>query len=168
MRQSHPTYEFAGVLPQADGRIQVVMLKNAKALRLLPGTYLISATMLQPLNYPITGPEGPWNERFETLYQELTRAVAPLLEDSTPQVRLAQLHEHSPEDWAPVLARFDAFRFARLTAYLRRREPDENINYSVLVYHLTQADLDAALNGPPPAYGADLPKLQMELTSGNK
>lgn len=168
VQQGHPGHEPVGVIPQPDGRVQVVMLKNPAALRLSAGTYLISATMLQPLNYTVTGPEGPWNGRFETTYQELTRAVAPLLVDGSPEARLAQLHQHSPEEWEPVLARFDAFRFARLTAYLRRREPDENINYSVLVYHLTQADLDAALNGPPPAYGADLPKLQIELTSGNK
>lgn len=165
VQKEHPSYDMVGLLPQADGRAQVVMLKNPGALRLSAGTYLISATMLQPLNYAITGPQGPWNERFETTYQELARAVAPLL-DANPQSRLAQLHQHSPEDWEPVLSRFDAFRFARLTAYLRRREPDENINYSVLIYRLTEADLDAALRGPPPAYGPDLPKLQMELTSG--
>jgi hypothetical protein len=35
-------------------------------------------------------------------------------------------------------------------AYLRRRQPDANAGYSILIYRLTQADLDAALHGPAP------------------
>jgi hypothetical protein len=40
-------------------------------------------------------------------------------------------------------------RFARLTSYLRGREPDDEIGYSILVYRLTDADLAEALDGPP-------------------
>ncbi len=157
VRRQYPFYEVAGIVSDANDWVQVVMLKTARALHWTKGTYLISATMLQPINYVATGPQGPWNQRFETIYQELGRAAGPIYGDD-PQARLALLHQHAPADWESVLTRFEAFRFARLTAFLRQREPDDNINYSILVYHLTDADIAQALQGPPPELGADLPK----------
>src|SRR3989442_1506121 len=60
------------------------------------------------------------------------------------------------------MTRFEVYRFARLIAYLRQREPDKEINYSILVYHLTDADVERVLDGPPPELaatpkGADCP-----------
>ena len=40
-------------------------------------------------------------------------------------------------------------RFARLCSFLREREPDAKIGYSILIYRLTDADLARALAGPP-------------------
>jgi hypothetical protein len=57
------------------------------------------------------------------------------------------------------LSDFQELRFRRLTAFLRQREPDNTINYSILVYRLTDADLTHALHGPPPELGPDLPML---------
>ena len=37
----------------------------------------------------------------------------------------------------------------RLCAFLRRREPDDNIGYSILIYRMTTEDLREALSGPP-------------------
>ena len=53
-------------------------------------------------------------------------------------------------DWAKALDEFDAYRFARLTAWLRQREPDDTVNFSILVYHLTDADVIRDLEGPSP------------------
>ncbi len=161
VQHDHPDYEVAGVIPQAGDQVEVVMLKTARSLRWTGGTYLISATMVQPLNYVQDGPLGPWNQRFETTYQELAHAVAPVLSDDV-QARSAELRQHAPSDWQSVLARFEAYRFARLTAFLREREPDETINYSILVYHLSDADIARALQGPPPPFGVDLPKVIQE------
>src|SRR5947209_6831662 len=44
---------------------------------------------------------------------------------------------------------FDHLRFARLCAWLRRREPDDSVGYSILVYRLTDRDVRDALYGPP-------------------
>ena len=156
VQRLYPAYELAGLVPAANGWVQAVMLKNVRALHWTKGTYLISATMLQPINYVITGPQGPWNERFERMYQELGRAVGPIYGDD-PQARLARLREHLPAEWENVLTNIEAFRFARLTAFLRKREPDGNINFSILVYHLSDADIAQALQGPPPELGPDLP-----------
>jgi hypothetical protein len=37
---------------------------------------------------------------------------------------------------------------ARLLAFLRQREPDEMINYAILVYRLSDADVKAAMTMP--------------------
>ncbi len=156
VRRQHPGFDVAGVVPGPDNTLQVVMLKTPAALRWKAGTYLISATMLQPINYVFSGPIGAWNTRFEEVYQDLSRMLGPLLADDA-DARLARLREHTPPEWEQILTRFEAFRFARLTAWLRQREPDDTINYSVLVYRLTEADLAKALQGPPAESGADLP-----------
>ena len=71
--------------------------------------------------------------------------------------------------WRNLLAEFDEYRLARLTAYLRRREPDDNVNFSILVYRLTDADVSRALDGPPPAMGKDvLPLLDEARLSGGQ
>ena len=156
VRRQHPGYEAAGAVPGGNETLQVIMLKTPDALRWKAGTYVISATMLQPINYVFSGPIGPWNGRFESIYQDLVRTVGPLLGDDT-EARFARLREHSPAEWEQILTRFEAFRFARLTAWLRRREPNDMINDSVLVYRLGDADLEKALGGMPAEIGEDLP-----------
>ena len=43
--------------------------------------------------------------------------------------------------------RYDEMRLARLTVCLRARQPAAMIGYSILVYRLTDAEVDAAVNG---------------------
>jgi hypothetical protein len=158
LHRRHPEYQVVGGSQQPDGRFTVLLLKNPAALRLSPGTYFISATMLQPLMYDYRGPLGPWNARYERTYQALYSAVKPLLGDDLA-VRDAALPRHPPNEWAITLDYFDMFRFARLTAYLRKQEPSDNVNGSILVYHLTAADIAQAVDGPPPELGEDIPVL---------
>jgi hypothetical protein len=51
------------------------------------------------------------------------------------------------------LDRLARVRFGRLMAYLRERGPDDHINYSILVFRLSDAEAEEALYGPPPEYG---------------
>jgi len=157
---AQPEYEFAGAA-QVNGRDldRVIFLKRAPALRLQPGTYLVSATVLQQMESSLAAPWGPWNRRFEADYQRLRRETAPLLGDD-PAARRAALAAGSDAAWWQLLndlLRFDALRFSRLTAYLRRRPPDGTVHASILVFHLTAAELDRAVAGPPPELGPDLP-----------
>jgi hypothetical protein len=108
--------------------------------------------MLQPVNYDLDGPWGPWNERYEEEYQRLSAEVRPLMSGDEAD-RRAAIVRHSVADWPPLLQRYEEYRFGRLTAYLRQREPDEEINFSVLVYHLSEAELAGALDGPPAELG---------------
>jgi hypothetical protein len=39
--------------------------------------------------------------------------------------------------------------FHRLAAFLRQREPDDNVGFSILMYRLSDNDLSRALDGPP-------------------
>jgi hypothetical protein len=154
----NPDYdpEVVGQAKEGDN-LRVLLVKRAAALRLTGGTFLISATMLQPVTN-LRGAWGPWNERYEAAYQAASALVSPLLSDE-PAMRRAAMTQLQPDQWLNALNDFDELRFARLAAYLRRREPDDQIGHSILVYRLTDADLDRALHGPPPELGSDLPTL---------
>ena len=156
----HPEYELAGTADVgASGLRRAILLKKAPALRLRAGTYLVSATVLQQMEYNLRAPWGPWNRRFEERYQRLRIELDPLMGDD-PEARAAALARGSARDWLGLLkdvGEFDALRFSRLAAWLRRRPPDGNLHGSILVFHLSGADLGAALDGPPPELGRDLP-----------
>jgi hypothetical protein len=62
----------------------------------------------------------------------------------------AVLPESSTRPAAGPLDHYHEARFARLCAFLRCRTPDAQAGYSINIYHLTAADLDAALNRPLP------------------
>ena len=151
--QRQPDYDVLGA-EQVRKAVFATLLKKPEFMRLGSGTYLISASLLQPVYYSLAGPWGPWNARHEATYQRLYATVKPLLVPE-PGARAAALNAHTYGEWPGLLRNFDEYRFARLTAWLRLREPDDEINYSILVYHLTEADLARALDGPPPAFGPD-------------
>ena len=153
--RSHPDYNIVGEGRTGPGQIGLALLQNPDTLRLTGGTYLISASMLQPVMYQVQGPLGAWNRRFEEAYQTLAARVRPLLSPDA-NVRLAALAKQALPDWQLTLTYYDMCRFARLTAFLREREPDANIDYSILVYRLSDAEVAKALDGPPPPYGHDL------------
>jgi len=146
IRRTHPDYEIAARATRA-GVETVTLLKKPAALRLTGGTYFISATLLQPLEYNAPGPWGPWNARYEATYRSLAARSEPFLEDDAAGRRSA-LERQSLAGAEQTLDDFDAFRFARLTAYLRERRPDDEVDFSILVYHLTDADITRALEGP--------------------
>jgi 4-amino-4-deoxy-L-arabinose transferase-like glycosyltransferase len=100
------------------------------------GIYAISATMLQSV---YTTAIGPWCVDYEREY----RSAA------------AELGLPAPSDSAGAAARgaalyrFDELRFGRLCAFLRRREPDDRVGYSILIYRLSDGEVREALTGPP-------------------
>jgi len=98
------------------------------------GTYCISATILQCTFPPII---GKWTRAREEEYQTLAKVFA------------AGLPLPVNGEWKQFAARFSELREARLWAFLRLRRPDEEIAYSILVYRLTNEDVEGALHGPP-------------------
>lgn len=116
--------------------------KEAEAVPLGAGTYCISATTLQQV-YLL--PTSRWTRALEETYQRYLPQVLRL-------GRSAEWANASPvsqvEPLELLLLR--KLRFARLCASLRQREPDDHAGYSILIYELTEADIDAALQGPPP------------------
>lgn len=108
-----------------------------------PGVYCISATMLQHVYPPLS---GRWTQAYEDEYKVLRR------------MDLARHPSAASRRWRPILdsltshasTRLTMLQFGRLCAYLRGREPDGHAGYSILIYHLSAADLRRALEGAPP------------------
>lgn len=114
--------------------------------QLSPGVYVISATMVQSVYNPVA--PGPWRKDYEQWYQQLRGTTQMFLQADGPG-RQQLIERSGPERWARGFSDYEGLRFARLCAYLRRREPAATINHGVLVYTLTRADLLTALSGPP-------------------
>lgn len=129
------------------GKKGALLLIRSSALRWTAGTYLVSASLLQPIFYPKA--QGQWSASYEQTYQQLRADIRRFLaDDELSRVRF--LSEHTIADAVSIVYYFEMFRFARLAAFLRNREPDGNINFSILVYRLSAADIERATEGPPP------------------
>jgi hypothetical protein len=109
-----------------------------------PGLYAISATMLQHVYMPI---RGPWTGEREQLYQAF-RAYNPVFKSLKANPNQPLPDDTSGKDWALRWDQFEQYRFARLCHYLRSRQPDANVGYSILIYRLTQNEIEDALEGP--------------------
>jgi len=110
-----------------------------------PGIYCVSATILQHV-YEVE--RGPWAVVYEKAYQKgLAWSGSSEANDSS----IVAVHSESSEtdQRSNRLRTFRALRFGRLCAYLRHQKPIANVGYSILVFRLSQADIDTALNGPP-------------------
>jgi hypothetical protein len=161
----HPEFDALGTIHQIPGDgYRAVFLRAAPLLQLRGGTYFISSTLLEAVKFgtvrPWGMPWGPWNRRYEDVYQRL-RPVQPYFNED-PAARPTLMAHLSPNQlWSGLLdvLEFDEYRFARLKAYLRHRRPDDAVNYAILVYRLTDAEIARALDGPPPELGPDLPTL---------
>jgi hypothetical protein len=110
-----------------------------------PGTYCISATMLQNVYNQF---RGHWIRRSEARYQELASKVREFQNASADERRSLIAKDGAPF-WNRAFQLYEQARFARLSSFLREREPDANINYSILVYRLNAADVASAVEGPP-------------------
>jgi hypothetical protein len=125
----------------------VALTHRSSAHRLGAGHYVISASMLQPIY--CGNVDGFWNASLEQAYQQLRRAVQPFLSDDR-EAKIRAMPTRSIPEWVSLFDDYYNFRLARLATFLRTREPDDMINFSVLVYRLTEADLARALDGPSP------------------
>ena len=111
------------------------------------GTYLISATMLER---SMLADAGRWNREYESRYQNLRSNVEVYQKLSGTADGKAQLYSVAPEqEWQDMFKTYEVLRFSRLASFLCQREPDDQIGYSIMVYRLTQEDLDRAVDGPP-------------------
>ncbi len=131
-----PAHEGITATRIADGYFDL------RGRELLPemtgGVYCISATMFQQ---PYTLVRHGWTPEHERRYTELRGWL-----DAWRAGRDAM-----PRDAAiPRLIELEHLRFGRLCAGLHRRSPDAEVGYSILIFRLTEADVRALLDGPPP------------------
>ncbi len=123
--------------------------RQTRFYRLLPGSYVISATMLSCVYNGIA--MGPWRPSLEKAYQENLLHMAELQPALQSPAGLEALFARDGRDvWLKRIRDFDYLRFGRLCARLRQREPDEHIGPGMLVFEVTIEDLQSALAGPPP------------------
>jgi hypothetical protein len=127
---------FGTALPQwygIEARLLPFDRSAPKLARLEPGTYCISATTLQQV---YSHQHGKWTLQYESDYQLA-------LAQSVRETDFASSISPTPNEDLQRL------RFARLCAYLRKREPVAEIGNSILVFQLNQRELDQALYASP-------------------
>ena len=146
--RAHPVYAADPVF-RVDGGTEpgALFLHQASRHRLTAGLYLISASMLQPLYCGKVN--SFWTPSLELRYRQLRETLAPFLSDARA-AKVTAIPTRSVAAWEDLFEEYYDFRLARLATYLRAREPDDTVNFSVLVYRLTEADLVRALDGPLP------------------
>jgi hypothetical protein len=114
------------------------------------GVYCISATMLQGIagNYICPGPwTGAYEARYRSALALLGRIGSPSVDPAAREALLRQAGFGGPAELAGA---FEQLRFGRLCAFLRQREPDEEVGYSILIYRLSDDDLRQALSPATP------------------
>jgi Dolichyl-phosphate-mannose-protein mannosyltransferase len=110
------------------------------------GVYCVSATMLQGVVEGSYCP-GPWTGDYETRYRAVTAILERLAATRDgPAARQDLLRKTGFSSPGEVLSVFDQLRFGRLCAFLRQREPDDEVGYSILIYRLTDDDIKRALS----------------------
>jgi hypothetical protein len=111
---------------------------------LAAGVYCISATSLQQVYaYEM----GPWCVPYEKHYRMILSKTAR--QTSSLSSPTAQPVANNTISHMTAMRELERMRFARLCAYLRHRKPMAQIGYSILVFDLTQGQIDQALYGPP-------------------
>lgn len=133
-----PAHEGLRATRLADGNFD--LRARELAPEMTGGLYCISATMFQQV-YTLV--RHGWTEKHERRYAEL-RAWAEAWRagrDATPR-----------ETAIPRFIELEHLRFGRLCAGLQRRKPDAMAGYSILIFRLTDAEVRALLDGPPPLY----------------
>ncbi|HWA99130.1 MAG TPA: hypothetical protein VG713_11585, partial [Pirellulales bacterium] len=111
------------------------------------GVYCVSATMLANLysSFP-----GSWTRKYETVYQQLVNNLRVF--DSTAgnlEARKSLIAQTGDHFWLQIFRQYEQARMARLCSYLRQREPNAEINYSILIYRLNDEQLSRALHERP-------------------
>lgn len=129
--------------------------KDARGdFRYQAGVYAISATVLQQVYFEFRDPKTQkrqtghvWTGQMESEYHRLRSRFDLFI--AAPDTSAAR-QPFAKKAFAREFYRFEKLRLARLCAYLRQREPDQNVNHTILIYELDKAAIDSALEGPPP------------------
>jgi 4-amino-4-deoxy-L-arabinose transferase-like glycosyltransferase len=129
---------LTGFLPQPE--------EDPRLFSFRPGVYCISATMLSGC-YTLP---GGWNRSYENQYAQTVDFWDQYTHWDKYQLSKRFTDQQRKQMGPELLAQMRTYGLGRLLSYLRHRTPDDNINYSILIFQLTGADIDQALGGPPP------------------
>jgi Dolichyl-phosphate-mannose-protein mannosyltransferase len=109
------------------------------------GVYCVSATVLNVIGHLFYGPEHEGN--YQAALAELVRFARA---SESEQAWSALMQQTGEPYWHQLFAQFDQLRTGRLMAFLRRREPDAMVGYSILIFRLSDQEVSQAVNGPAP------------------
>ena len=102
------------------------------------GVYCISATMLHRV---YTHVRGPWSPEYETRYQELTAWLESMpMKSGDPPLPAAEINAR--------LFTYEQLQFGRLCHFLERRLPDACAGYSILIFRLSDLEVEQILHAP--------------------
>jgi len=110
------------------------------------GLYAVSVTMLQRVYLDCF---GPWDARREEVYVELRKLVREVRQAGAERREQIVAGVGGFERFTRLSKRYADFRFGRLCLYLERQTPVARAGYSILIYELSEEDLQRALDGPP-------------------
>lgn len=99
------------------------------------GWFAISATQFQRIYLPV---RGAWTAAHEALYGEINRRLAQPTKDD-PASQKQRLRDARD---------YELLQFGRLCHFLQNRSPDGIIGASMLLFRLSDADVDLALYAP--------------------
>jgi hypothetical protein len=120
------------------------------------GVYCISASLLQSV---LGIAFGPWSWFYEKTYQELLPEIETV-GTASPERQSMLLSDPNFQDKVSL---FSELQLARLCAYLRKREPDDHVGYSILIYRLSDQQAREATLGPPVELTPDRVPLRVRL-----
>jgi hypothetical protein len=95
--------------------------------------------MLQGVN--LSRCPGPWTTEYESRYRKIGAGLDQL-SALRPDGRPAALTNEAIQR---LETEFQQLRLGRLLAFLRRREPDAQAGYSILIYRLTDKEVARAI-----------------------
>jgi len=108
------------------------------------GLYALSATSLQDVYSPFA---GGWDAQKESNFQLLSQgARAQRARD--PSTAVIGISSTLGSNYRTL----ERLQFARLTNYLRLREPEAQLNYTIFVYRLSEAEARVITSGDTPSY----------------
>ena len=90
-----------------------------------------------------------WRPETESDYQAALKNTTNFARASeNEQTRAALMRQTGEEFWKRTFVEYDQMRMGRLAAFLRHREPDAMVGYTILIYRLTDAEVAQALYRP--------------------
>ncbi len=138
-----PTYYGVNVR-RLRGFVDADLAGRRPYVELEGGYYCIGASMLPCV---LTKPMGPWSTYSETVYRTASETLRQL--DALDPGSRRDWRGPNGETYEEIRDTCDDFRQARLMSYLRHRRCDDHIGYSILIYHLTDDEVEEALHGRP-------------------
>ena len=118
-----------------------------------PGIYCISATNLQQVFLLGT---SQWTAALEHEYQALLPEMTAFEQDPLGAApSRGAIARAGGREFAFRFNRFQSLRFGRLCAWLRAREPDDQVGWSILIWDLDAAELAEALDPVNPPGGRE-------------